>query len=187
MGSKKHPCLACDVVSVLVNIENVYLEVKILWKLHTKLTKLILFRVAHVLSTIKKKIKKKSCPYPLKASDKILLRTCLKCDRDLDFGQCITSLKFRRNLLFLSSVSKQIGRDSWIKIDQLVFTCFIISLFNAQHVSNVSTSILRSLQLICWVISWVVLFWFDVCWRFSVVGLEWCGILMQAEALVLQH
>ena len=39
--------------------------------------------------------------------------------------------------------------DSWIKIDQLDVTCFIISLFNAQHVSNVSTSILRNLRLIC--------------------------------------
>ena len=38
--------------------------------------------------------------------------------------------------------------DSWIKGDQLDVTCFIISLFNAQHVSNVSTSILRSLRLI---------------------------------------
>ena len=32
--------------------------------------------------------------------------------------------------------------DSRIKIDQLDVTCFIISLFAAQHVSNVSTSIL---------------------------------------------
>ena len=38
--------------------------------------------------------------------------------------------------------------DSWIKVDQLDFTCFIISLFTAQHVSNVSTSIFRSLRLI---------------------------------------
>ena len=37
---------------------------------------------------------------------------------------------------------------SWIKIDQLDVTCFIISLFTAQHVSNVSTSIFRSLRLI---------------------------------------
>ena len=36
---------------------------------------------------------------------------------------------------------------SWIKIDQLDVTCFIISLFTAQHVSNVSTSIFRSLRL----------------------------------------
>jgi len=36
--------------------------------------------------------------------------------------------------------------DSCIKIDQLDVTCFIISLFTAQHVSNVSTSIFRSLR-----------------------------------------
>ena len=47
--------------------------------------------------------------------------------------------------------------DGWIKRDQLDVTCFIISLFNAQHVSDINTSILRSLRLICWVISWVVL------------------------------
>ena len=28
-----------------------------------------------------------------------------------------------------------------------------------------------------------VLLWFDVCWRYGVVRLGWCGILMQAEAL----
>ena len=37
---------------------------------------------------------------------------------------------------------------SLIKIDQLDVTCFIILLFTAQHVSNVSTSISRSLRLI---------------------------------------
>ena len=39
--------------------------------------------------------------------------------------------------------------DSSIKRDQLDVTCFFISLFNAQHVSDVNTSILRSLRLIC--------------------------------------
>jgi hypothetical protein len=34
------------------------------------------------------------------------------------------------------------------KIDQLDVTCFIVSLFTAQHVSNVSTFIFRSLRLI---------------------------------------
>ena len=38
--------------------------------------------------------------------------------------------------------------DSWIKIDQLDVNRFIISPFTAQHVSNVSTSIFRSLRLI---------------------------------------
>ena len=51
--------------------------------------------------------------------------------------------------------------DIWVKRDQLDVSCFIISLFNAQHVSDVNTSILRSGRLICWVISWVVLLWFD--------------------------
>ena len=52
--------------------------------------------------------------------------------------------------------------DSWIKRDQLDVTCFIISLFTAQHVSDVNTAILRSLRLICWVISWVVLLWYEL-------------------------
>jgi len=73
---------------------------------------------------------------------------------------------------------------SWrVKRDQLDVTCFIISLFNARHVSDVNTSIIRSLRLICWAISWVVLFWFDVCWCYVVVWLGWCGI---RSALVLQ-
>ena len=75
---------------------------------------------------------------------------------------------------------------SWIKRDQLDVTCFIISLFNAQHVSDVNTSILRSSRLICWVISWVVLLWFDVCWCYVVVWLWWCGICMQTEELLPQ-
>ena len=76
--------------------------------------------------------------------------------------------------------------DSSIKRDELDVTCFIISLFNAQHVSNVNTSILRSLRLICWVISWVVLLRYDVCWCYVMVWLGWCGIWMQVETLVLQ-
>ena len=38
--------------------------------------------------------------------------------------------------------------DSWVKGDQLEVTSFIISLFNAQHVSDVNTSILRNLRLL---------------------------------------
>jgi len=37
---------------------------------------------------------------------------------------------------------------------------------------------ISSLRLICWVISWVVLIWFDVCWYYVVVWLWWCGIRM---------
>jgi len=39
---------------------------------------------------------------------------------------------------------------SWLKRDQLDVTCFIISLFIAQHVSDVNTSILRSLRCTGW-------------------------------------
>ena len=85
-----------------------------------------------------------------------------------------------------SSVGEDSNIDSWIKRDQPDDTCFIISLFKAQHVSDVNTSILRSLRHICWVTSWVELLWFDVCWCYVVVWLWWCGIHMQAEALVLQ-
>jgi len=73
---------------------------------------------------------------------------------------------------------------TWIKRDQLDVTCFFISLFNAEHVSDVNTSILRSLRLICWIISWVVLPWFDSCWCYVVVWLGWCGIRMQGEAVL---
>ena len=73
---------------------------------------------------------------------------------------------------------------AWIKRDQFDVTCFFISLFNAQHVSDDNTSILRCLRLICWVISWVVLLWYDVCWCYVVVCLGWCGIRMQAEAVL---
>ena len=57
-------------------------------------------------------------------------------------------------------------------------------LFTAQHVSNVSTSTFRILRLICGFISCVVLLWFEVCWCYGVVRLGWCGILMQAEAVL---
>ena len=60
--------------------------------------------------------------------------------------------------------------DGWIKIDQLDVTCFIISLFTAQHVSNVSTSIFRSLRLI------VVLFHVLYCSGSMCVGVTvWFG------------
>jgi len=70
--------------------------------------------------------------------------------------------------------------DSWIKRDQLDVTCFIISLFTVQHVSDVNTSILRSLRLVCWVISWVALLWFDAC--YVVVWLGWNNSSNKSQA-----
>ena len=64
--------------------------------------------------------------------------------------------------------------DSFIKRDQLDVTCFFISLFNAQHNSDVNihpSSGACDLWLICWVISWVVLFWYDACWCYVLVWL----------------
>ena len=54
-----------------------------------------------------------------------------------------------------------------------------LALFFAQHVSNASTFIFRSLRLCV-----VVLLWFDVCWCYVVVWLGWFGILMQDEAVL---
>jgi len=54
-----------------------------------------------------------------------------------------------------------------------------LALVFAQHVSNASTFIFMKLRLCV-----DILLWFDVCWRYGVVWLGWCGILMQAEALV---
>jgi hypothetical protein len=55
------------------------------------------------------------------------------------------------------------------------------ALFFAQHVSNASTFIFRSLRLCLG-----ILLWFDVCWRYGVVRLGWCVILMQVEAVLLR-
>ena len=59
------------------------------------------------------------------------------------------SLVAARHISVLSfSVVTSNNARCLIKIDQLDVTCFIISLFTAQHVSNVSTSIFRSLRRI---------------------------------------
>jgi hypothetical protein len=76
----------------------------------------------------------------------------------------------------LRLLSSKCTINSWIKIDQLTSLAF----FFAQHVSNASTFIFRFLRLCVG-----ILLWFDVCWRYGVVRLGWCGILMQAEALLL--
>jgi len=107
--------------------------------------------------------------------DKILAKskwTFKKCSYIEDVGA-----RRKHNVCqnWYKGVKQQHKTVCWIKRNQLDVTCFIISFFNAQHVS-VNTSILRSLRLICWVVSWVVLLWFDVCWCYIVVWLGWCGI-----------
>ena len=69
-------------------------------------------------------------------------------------GSCpVGPLLSRARVLMKVSLKSYVYRtvhrlDSWVKRDQLDATCFIITLFSAQHVSDVNTSILRSLRLI---------------------------------------
>jgi len=51
----------------------------------------------------------------------------------------------------------------------------------AQHVSDINTSNIRSLQLFCWITTLVMCSWFDVCWCFSVVGLAWYPLTTQTQ------
>jgi len=55
----------------------------------------------------------------------------------------------------------------------------------AQHISDINISIIRSLRLFCWITILIYCSWFDVCWSFGVVGLEWypcCRLLQAASA-----
>jgi len=63
--------------------------------------------------------------------------------------------------------------DSSIKRDQLDITCFIISLFNAQHVSDVNTSIPRSLRLICYFMGCIGLVRCVLVLRCGFAGVVW--------------
>jgi len=54
--------------------------------------------------------------------------------------------------------------------------CYLLFLFQflcAQHVADINISIIRNLRLFFWFTTLVVCSWFDVCWSFGVVGLEW--------------
>ena len=70
--------------------------------------------------------------------------------------------------------------DSWIKKDLLDVTCFIISLFNAQHVSDVNTSIVWSLRLICWVM------WYPFAgWGWGCIALVRCVLVLRCGLAVV--
>ena len=51
-------------------------------------------------------------------------------------------------LLLMAELNLQNNVYVLNRVRELDVTCFIISLFTAQHVSNISTSIFRSLRLI---------------------------------------
>jgi len=54
------------------------------------------------------------------------------------------------------------------------FIKFFFYFFYAQHVSDINTSIIRSLRLFCCITTSVACSCFDVCWSFGVAG--WGGI-----------
>ena len=87
-------------------------------------------------------------------------------------------LQYNVNLMFIGQCIILIVE---IKIDQFDVTCFIITLFTAQHVSNVSTFIFRSLRLI--VDASHGLYFSGLMCVGVTVWLR-CGILMQAEACI---
>ena len=60
----------------------------------------------------------------------------------------------------------------------LLFHCLLLNMF------RMLVYPFQELATYCGFISWVVFLWFDVCWCYGVVRLGWCGILMQAEALL---
>ena len=81
--------------------------------------------------------------------------SCKNCDlwrNEIMWREWHSYVLVKQEYFVLRETKIQCTENCWMKIDQLDVTCFIISLFNAQHVSNISTSILRSLRLICWVI-----------------------------------
>jgi len=80
--------------------------------------------------------------------------------------------------------------DSWLIRDQLDVTIYevLFHFFYAQHVSDINTSIIRSLRLFYCITTLVVCSCFDVCWSFGVAGLEWylCSRLHPATRISLQ-
>ena len=72
--------------------------------------------------------------------------------------------------------------DSWRIRDQLDVTSYYVlfHFFYAQHVSDINTSIIRSLRLFCCITTLVMCSHFDVCWSFGVAGLGWypCSSLL---------
>ena len=59
------------------------------------------------------------------------------------------------------------------------FTVYCSTCFKCQYIH------LQEFETYCGFISCVVLLWFDVCWCYGAVRLGWCGILKQAEAVLI--
>jgi len=101
-----------------------------------------------------------------------------------------TSLKKWREIA-KGQNKRTVKQYSWRIRDQLDVTIFIKSqvlfhFFYAQHVSDINTSIIRSLRLSYCITTLVVCSCFDVCWSFGVAG--WGGIRVAGWSTpTLQH
>ena len=91
------------------------------------------------------------------------------------------------NICYLKFTGPCHHLDSWIKIDQLDVTCFIISLFTGQHFSNIRTSIFRSLRFIVNLFH-VLYFSGSMCVGVTVwFGWGWVVSLCRLKACIRKH
>jgi len=125
-----HQCLCFQLIKLLAEVTNT--STAILYELLLTLHKLIQNNSALKLTKLLEGVAMVCTSIPW--------HTHITHDNNLSLCQT--------GVLLATTVQVCWTQHSWIKIDQLHVTCFIISLFTAQHVSNVSTSIFRSLQLI---------------------------------------
>ena len=86
-----------------------------------------------------------------------------------------------RKTAVLHSVFDVIDGVRWRIKDQLDVTCHFISFHSlcAQHVSDINTSIIRSLRLFCWIITLDVLFLVRCVLEFRCV---WVGVVSVLQA-----
>ena len=83
------------------------------------------------------------------------------CDQSFLYTECTSatptvriSMKFGESYVYWTVHHC----DSWRIKDQLDVTCYFISLFCAEHISDINISIIRRLRLFCWITTLVVLF-----------------------------
>ena len=102
---------------------------------------------------------------------------------DLSSGACDFSILSPHWLCVL--VSMCVGVSVWLVGVVSVWQAeALFQFFYAQHVSDINTSIFRSLRLFYCITTLVVCSGFDVRWSFGVAGLEWypCGRLKHSCA-----
>jgi len=76
-----------------------------------------------------------------------------------------------------------IGLCIIVIVQDLISLAILFHFLCAQHVSDINTSIIRSLRLFYCITTLVVCSCFDVCWSFGIAGLGWypCGRLPETR------